>query len=139
MQQFKFISWATFPILSYHALCMKEVKNLCKEILWQKLLLHLRFLLSFLNMKTHVLDTSDDSLSYEKTSKARLIPVNSMNFGSSHQRCSLREGVLRNFTKFTGKHLCQSLFFYKVAGLRPATSFKKRLWHRFFLWILWNF
>ena len=25
--------------------------------------------------------------------------------------------VLRNFTKFTGKHLCQSLFFNKVAGL----------------------
>ena len=28
------------------------------------------------------------------------------------------KGVLRNFTKFTGKHLCQSLFFNKVAGLR---------------------
>ena len=27
------------------------------------------------------------------------------------------EGVLRNFTKFTEKHLCQSLFFNKVAGL----------------------
>ena len=30
---------------------------------------------------------------------------------SSHQRCSLKKCVLRNFTKFTGKHLCQSLFF----------------------------
>ena len=29
-----------------------------------------------------------------------------------------KKGVLRNFTKFTGKHLCQSLFFNKVAGLR---------------------
>ena len=28
------------------------------------------------------------------------------------------KGVIRNFTKFTGKHLCQSLFFNKVAGLR---------------------
>ena len=27
------------------------------------------------------------------------------------------KGVLRNFTKFTGKHLCQSLFFNKVLGL----------------------
>ena len=26
-----------------------------------------------------------------------------------------KKGVLRNFTKFTGKHLCQSLFFNKVA------------------------
>ena len=36
-------------------------------------------------------------------------------------------GVLRNFTKFTGKHLCYSPYFNKVAGLRPATLLKKRL------------
>ena len=41
-------------------------------------------------------------------------------------------GVLRNFTKFTGKHLRQRLFFNKVAGLRPATLLKKRFWHRCF-------
>ena len=34
--------------------------------------------------------------------------------GSSHQRCSVKKGALRNFAKFTGKHLCQSLFFNKV-------------------------
>ena len=51
---------------------------------------------------------------------------------SSHQRCSIKKGVLRNFAKFTGKHMCQSLFFNKVAGLRPATLLKKRLWHRCF-------
>ena len=28
-----------------------------------------------------------------------------------------RKGVLRNFAKFTGKHLCQSLFLNKVSGL----------------------
>ena len=27
-----------------------------------------------------------------------------------------KKDVLRNFVKFTGKHLCQSLFFNKVAG-----------------------
>ena len=36
---------------------------------------------------------------------------------SSHQLCSVRKGVLRNVAKFTGKRLCQSLFFNKVAGL----------------------
>ena len=39
---------------------------------------------------------------------------------SSHQRCSIKKAVLRNFTKFTRKHLRQSLFFNKVAGLRHA-------------------
>ena len=28
----------------------------------------------------------------------------------------MKKGILRNFAKFTGKHLCQSLFFNKVAG-----------------------
>ena len=44
--------------------------------------------------------------------------------------------ILKNFTKFTGKHLCYSLFFNKVAGLRPETLLKKRLWHRCFPVIL---
>ena len=51
---------------------------------------------------------------------------------SSHRRFSIRKGVLRNFAKFTGKHQCQSLFFNKLAGLRPATLLKRRLWHRCF-------
>ena len=50
----------------------------------------------------------------------------------SPQRCSMKKGVLRIFAKFTGKQLCQSLFFNKVAGPRPATLLKKRLWHRCF-------
>ena len=29
----------------------------------------------------------------------------------------MKKGVLKNFAKSTGKHLCQSLFFNKVAGL----------------------
>ena len=56
-----------------------------------------------------------------------------MHYRSSHRRCSIKICVLENFAKFTGKHLCQSLFFNKVAGLRLATLFKKRLWHRCFL------
>ena len=42
-------------------------------------------------------------------------------FRSSRPQEFCKKGVLRNFTKFTGKHLCQSLFFNKVAGLRSAT------------------
>ena len=38
-----------------------------------------------------------------------------------------KKGVLRDFGKFTGKHLCQSLFLNKVPGLRPkACNFIKR-------------
>ena len=37
---------------------------------------------------------------------------------SSHQRCSVKNGVFRNFTKFAGKKLVPESFFNKVAGLR---------------------
>ena len=40
------------------------------------------------------------------------------------QKCSEKKAVRRNFAKFTEKHLCQGLFFDKVAGLRPATLLK---------------
>ena len=75
-------------------------------------------------------------------------------FRSSHRRCSVKKGVLRNFAKFTvkhlsqslffnkvadlnfakftGKHLCRSLYFNKVASLGPATLLKRKLWHRCF-------
>ena len=37
-------------------------------------------------------------------------------FRSSQWRCSVKLGALRNFAKFTGKHLWQRLFFDKIAG-----------------------
>ena len=39
-------------------------------------------------------------------------------YRSSHQRCSVQKVVLRNFTKFTGKHLCQCLFLKKLQRLQ---------------------
>ena len=42
----------------------------------------------------------------------------------------LKKGDLKNVAKVTGKHLCQSLIFNKVAGI--ATLLKRRLWHRRF-------
>ena len=53
-------------------------------------------------------------------------------FRSSHRRCSVKKGAFGNFAKFTGKHLCQGLFFNKLAGLIPATLLKKRLRDRCF-------
>ena len=37
-------------------------------------------------------------------------------FRSSRPQVFCKKGVLRNYTKFTGKHQSQSLFFNKVAG-----------------------
>ena len=43
-----------------------------------------------------------------------------------------KSSVGRNLAKFTGKRLCQRLFFNKVAGLRTATLLLKSLWNRCF-------
>ena len=43
-----------------------------------------------------------------------------------------KKGVLRNFAKFTGKHLCQSLFFNKIVGSDFAKFLRTPfLWNTF--------
>ena len=49
-------------------------------------------------------------------------------FRSSRPEVFFKKGFLRNFAE----QLRWSLFFNKVAGLRPATLLKKRLWRRCF-------
>ena len=48
-------------------------------------------------------------------------------FRSSRPEVFCKKGIFKNFAKFTGKHLCQSIFLKKV-----ATLFKKRLWYKCF-------
>ena len=50
-------------------------------------------------------------------------------FRSIHPKMSCEKSVLKNFTKFTGKNMCRSLLFNKIACIRLATFLKKRLWH----------
>ena len=46
-------------------------------------------------------------------------------FRSSHQRCSVKKGVLKTFANFTGKHLCWSLFLITLLVFRPANLLKR--------------
>ena len=48
------------------------------------------------------------------------------------RRCSVKKLFLEISQNSQGKHLCQRLFFNKVAGLRLATLFKKSVRHRCF-------
>ena len=51
------------------------------------------------------------------TATPQLASSNSSFSRSSHLELFCKKCVLRNFAKFTGKHLCQSLFFNKIVGL----------------------
>ena len=48
----------------------------------------------------------------------------------NHNHCE--KDVLKIFAKFTGRHLCQSLFSNKSAGLSLSTLFKKETLKRCF-------
>ena len=72
------------------------------------------------------LEISKTSLSYSAnlrkfTIDLIILALGYFTYRSSHLRCFVNKGVLKSFAKFTGKHLCQSLFFNKAAGLSPAT------------------
>ena len=51
--------------------------------------------------------------------------------GSSQRKCSIKESFLKNFKKFTGKHLLQSLFYIKLQTWALQLSYKKD-WYRCF-------
>ena len=103
-------------------------------ILLSRSIVQLCFVLSFYVMSFWCIALSYmENFSFD-VGWTRQKPTNciSLIFRRSHRRCSVKKGVLKNFTKSIGKHLCQSLFLNKVAELRPATLLKKRLWH---MWI----
>ena len=45
--------------------------------------------------------------------KMKYMHMHMLLFRSSHPEVLCKKGILRNFVKLTGKHLCQSLFFNK--------------------------
>ena len=56
----------------------------------------------------------------------------------SRQELPYQKGVLINFTKLRGKHLCRSQFFNKVTKLRPINLLKRDSDTGAFLLILRN-
>ena len=69
------------------------------------------------SMFTSLLDNS--KFTFFVTTRSDCIISNSLfNLQEQPPGVLCKKGFFRNFAKFTGKHLCQSLIFIKVAGLR---------------------
>ena len=60
-----------------------------------------------------------------------LIQINYLQYFADYivRRYSVKVAVHKNFTTFTGIHLCRSLFFNKLSGLGPVflRNFKEKL------------
>ena len=93
---------------SYQFRC-EEVCNLFKEELFSNSTQHIRRLEYSLS-RNKVWYFKETQLHWKTKFKSR-------KSRSSRPEVFCKKGVLRNFTKFTEKHLCQSLFSNKVAGL----------------------
>ena len=52
---------------------------------------------------------------------------------------AFQKSILKNLTKFTGKHLCRSLFFNKVPAWALQLYLKRNTGVGVWSWILWNF
>ena len=72
---------------------------------------------------------------YKEISKTALVYLQFLFLQKQPPEMFYKKSVLRNFAKFTGKHVCQSIFFNKVSGLRPLETIllRKRLCHRCFV------
>ena len=55
---------------------------------------------------------------------------------ASRREVFCKKSVLKDFAKFSEKHLCQNLFFNKAAVLSPAALLKRGTGISVFLWIL---
>ena len=68
---------------------------------------------------------------FERTSSEQDSVGSKLRHGSSEQKqppeVFYEKNTLKDFVKFTRKHLCRSISSNKVAGLIPATLLKKRL------------
>ena len=53
-------------------------------------------------------------------------------YRNSHLELFRQKGAFKNFAKFTGEQLCQSLFLINLLALRVTLLKKKGLWHRCF-------
>ena len=80
---------------------------------------------NLLNVNSHNYTTNQQPIN--DATKMVNLTADMPDFRSSRPEVFCKKDVLRNFVKFTGKHLCLSLFCNKVRVLRPATLLKKRL------------
>ena len=116
--------WSVFSRIRTE--CGLRIQSECEKI--RTLLAHYQFFrkvkqfLICLNKK-HSLVFSVKIVSQKLSSSV----ICNQSFRSSHQRCSIKKAVLKNFAIFTRKYLCWS---NKTAGLKVCCFIKKRLQHR---------
>ena len=71
-------------------------------------------LLLFVSLQNTITNSSGE-FGLDETSTECKVSIFFKTYRSSRPEVFCKKGVLRNFTNFTGKDLCQSLFFNKVA------------------------
>ena len=88
---------------------------------------YLAFLWLALNIFTHFSSVSMVDFDHVFACWVHLNLLKWFPYRSSRPEVPCKKGVRKNFAKFTGKHLCRSLFFNKVTSLQSASfNFPKK-------------
>ena len=128
-------NWATIQIKYFifeaRTVCLPDIQNICITN-WFSLTC-LVFIWDIFHSKCVVLHNYTDCIQKSVCTKETWITkvgimvfVFKVFYRSSRPEVFCKKVVLRNFTKFTGKHLCQRLFFNKVNdSFLIKTLFKK--------------
>ena len=77
-----------------------------------------------------------ESMIYLRRNQLVALQKQKLKLRSSCLEVLCRKGIPRNFTKFTGKHLCQSLFFKETLALVFSCEFCEISRNTFFHWKL---
>ena len=75
-------------------------------------------------------DTFQEVLAPEKTDILARNLCQKFNLEAVTQKCSVKKVFLKISQNSQENTCARVLFFNKVAGIRPATLFNKRIWHR---------
>ena len=67
-------------------------------------------------------EVSENDLVCKYKNKFLSVNHSKSKYRSSSPEVFCKKGVIRNFPKFTGKNLCQSLFFNRDVGLKPVNT-----------------
>ena len=81
--------------------------------------------IAFFTCSTCSIDTKKrkkKSFNFQVSTRTSLVDDHLQNLQKQPPEVSVRKGVLKNFAKFTGKHLYQSLFLSKVPGLQADSN-----------------
>ena len=124
------MKWNVHPLLGVKMFLLKQFQNLIKIVSNRSEDINNYIDLIWMKWNVQPLLETVENLWFSvnfKVYRKEILPWIGLRFLCLEVFC--KKAVLKNFAKFTGKYLCQSLFLNKVAGLRHPVLYDFTFFH----------